>query len=149
MTSDDTLRPGQRRAVTALLSARTNAEAAEAGGCSERTLRRWRVDPAFVQALKVEARAASRQATASLLSAQTRAVRVLVGLMDNRRTDPVTRCRAAGLLLQHGQHAAADDLDARLNEMDGGSKHGTRTTDRRSCGPRERAGARTGRTARR
>jgi DNA-binding transcriptional MerR regulator len=59
------------RALTALLSGATGAEAAAAAGVSLRTLRRWQTRPEFQEALREGARASFRE-TNSLLMALAR-----------------------------------------------------------------------------
>ena len=116
MTGCGTLSPLQRRGVHALLACRTAEEAATGVGVSVRTVRRWQTDPAFREALRVEARSASRSAVDHLLASQRTAVGVLVDAL----ADPVAgvRIRAAGLLLDAGQRAADDDLDERLGRLE-------------------------------
>jgi len=70
MTGPVRLRPAQQRAVTAWLTAHTAGEVAREVGVTERTLRRWRAQPAFVDAVRLAARDEHRDATAGLLAAR-------------------------------------------------------------------------------
>ena len=110
------LSPLQQRAVPVVLASRSAAEAAERLGCSERTVRRWLTDEAFTEAVKDAGRAAARQAAASLLGAQRRAVSALVAALD----DPAgaVRVRAASVLLEAGRLAVGDDLAERVEALE-------------------------------
>jgi len=102
--------------VTLWLTAHTAGEVAREVGVTERTLRRWRGQPAFVDAVRLAARDEHRDATAGLLAAQRRAVRVLADALDD--PSPYVRLRAAVTLLDHGRHAAGDDVDERLSRVE-------------------------------
>ena len=117
MTGTDPLSRRQDRAVHALLTARTVHEAAVQAGVSERTLRRWRAQPGFAASVRDAGRDLSRSATAALLGARLEAVSVLrTAMVDG---DPSIRVRAAGLVLEHGRHALADDTAERLDQVEG------------------------------
>ncbi len=117
MAGSDTLSAIRRRGVHVLLACRTAEEAATSVGVSVRTVRRWQADPVFREALRVEARSASRSAVDSLLAGQVAAVRVLVHALDDEQVS--VRIRAAGLLLDAGQRAADDDLAERVEALEG------------------------------
>jgi hypothetical protein len=106
------LTAAQYRALTVLLTGGSNEAAAEAAGCSDRTLRRWLQDAEFADAMRSEARESFRQAHTQLLAAQTEAVQVLRQAM--RTGSPAEQIRAARTLLELGLKVAGDDHDERL-----------------------------------
>jgi hypothetical protein len=60
------VRPEQQRALAALLAGETVQRAAAAAGVSDRTVRRWREQPAFVEALEAAQRELHAEVTARL-----------------------------------------------------------------------------------
>ena len=71
VSADDRMSRLQIRALPAVLSCRTIAEAAETAGVAERTMRRWLADLGFRDALRDHARDAARDAASRLLRRRT------------------------------------------------------------------------------
>lgn len=116
MTTGDRLTRIQGRAVVALLTCRTIAEAATAAGVGEKTLRRWLAAEPFASEYRAAARESAREATSALLAAQREAVQVLRACMQDGTS--ATRVRAARAVLELGVRVAADDLDERLADLE-------------------------------
>lgn len=116
MAASDRLSRMQARAVTALMTSKTIADAATKAGCSERTLRRWMAQPAFSTAFRAAARESARESVSSLLAAQNEAVAVLVAAMHDGT--PADRVRAARALLELGARASETDLDQRILDLE-------------------------------
>lgn len=104
----DNLSAKQRRALDALLSGATPAQAAAAAGVSGRTLARWRNESAFDGALRAASRQALDDATVQLASR----VHEVLATLDELRADGDA---PAGVRLR----AAQAQLDAflRLHEL--------------------------------
>ena len=79
---DAHLTPKQHKTMVALLAHPTVAEAAEAVGVGESTVRRWLKDPAFERAYRAERSRALEGAIASLQAASSRAVEALERNLD-------------------------------------------------------------------
>jgi AraC-like DNA-binding protein len=117
--SVEQLTPDQDLALGALLSEPTIKQAAAVVGVSERQLHRWLKDDAFSEAYRAARRAAVQQATARLQQASTKAVGVLVGLMDDTAIPAPVRLSAASKVLEMAVKAVElDDLDARLKALE-------------------------------
>jgi len=114
----DELRPPQRKALEALLSSASVATAADRAGVSERSLWRWLAEPGFKAAL-VEAQRELRQAVSiALRSAALVAVETLTGVAVDGSAPPGARVSAARTLLELAYRDVADDLEARLSELE-------------------------------
>jgi HD-like signal output (HDOD) protein len=83
--------------ITALAAGRTAQEAAAAGKVPERTLRRWREDPAFRSAIRAHRAEAIEAARAELVAAAGIAVRALVDVAKDG--PPPARVSAARAIL--------------------------------------------------
>ncbi|MCC7354529.1 MAG: hypothetical protein IT330_12335 [Anaerolineae bacterium] len=95
------LRPGQRRAIAALLAASTLAEAAQRAEVGERTLRRWLKQDDFRRALHQAQDQVLGQATRQSLAAMTDALDTLKGIMANPLVAAPARVTAARSILEH------------------------------------------------
>lgn len=95
------LRPRQRRAISALLSAPTLKDAAERAGIGERTLRRWLQDAAFREALHRAQDETLAQAARQSLAAMGEALATLQGIMADPLAQPTARVSAARAVLEH------------------------------------------------
>lgn len=117
MAQNDTtrpeLKPAQRRAIAALLSARNITAAAKDAGVSRRSLVRWMEDPVFLAALAAAENEALGVVTRSLLMFAQPAVLVLAQNMTDKTATPAARNGAAGQILSnllgYRTHLAFDD----------------------------------------
>lgn len=107
----------QRAAVEALAHGASVTDAATAGGCSPRTLQRWRTTPEVQAALRELGRDAARESVSLLLAAQQDAVSALRKSLTSR--SDATRVRAARALLEVGQRVANVDLEQRVTDLEG------------------------------
>ena len=89
----------QRRALDALLAGADSVTAAAAAGCSERTLHRWKTEPAFRQALQDAQDAALDATTGALVAASVASVALLRRVVEDETAQMSHRLRAAGTLL--------------------------------------------------
>lgn len=94
----------QRRAIVALLNPvnRTNGQAADAAGCSLRSIQRWLDDPDFVAELRKAEAHALDQATRRLIGLQDVAITTLGNLLHDRETRDGVRRSAARDTLEFG-----------------------------------------------
>src|SRR5579872_3498854 len=100
MSSGSKIDRKQEVAIAALLSERTQADAAAKVGIGEATLQRWLLDPAFAAAYRAARRAAVENAVARLQAVTGQAVDTLLAVATNGARDS-DRVRAAVALLDH------------------------------------------------
>jgi hypothetical protein len=106
----------QFAALDALAVTSSAREAAARAGVTERTLRRWMGQEAFMAAHRAQARELNAQALQSLMAAQQEAVQVLrEGLAAESMA---TRVRAASRLLEIGLKLREHDTEERLIELE-------------------------------
>ena len=94
------LRPAQQLAVDALAAGLAVADAADAAGCSARTLRRWRQDAAFAQAERQAVAGRYDDAHRIMAAGMADAARYLVGAAAG--LDPIDHGR-----IQAARHVLA------------------------------------------
>jgi hypothetical protein len=114
-----TLTRRQARAIEALCTQPTSADAARAANVGERTLRRWLAeDPSFQGAYREARTETMRQATARLQSVAGEAVTTLQELL--KASDrPDVRCRAAlGILAAATKAEELENLAARVEALE-------------------------------
>lgn len=113
-----TLTARQHAAALALVRTGSYATAARAGGCSERTLRRWRVLPDFRTTVADASRAAADDARHVLAGLQMQAARTLRRAMSD--DNPHVRVRAARAVLETAARAWAEqEITDRLDRLEG------------------------------
>lgn len=95
------LRQGQRAAVEALALGMHAQDAASLAGVGERTLRKWRTEPVFLDALDHALRLTTARAYDRLRSKADHVVERLLWLVDNGDRDNRTQLDAAALVLAH------------------------------------------------
>ncbi len=102
----------QERAVLVLLETPTIAAAANKIGVNESTVRRWRAEPKFQQALEEARHEAFGGALCRLQVGVGKAVDALLAVVEDDQAKPSARISAARTLLEHG-HRAEDALELR------------------------------------
>jgi hypothetical protein len=113
------LSPRQRRAIEALLSGSSKAEAAERAGVRPNAMSKWLRCPAFVEALTQAQESALAAVSAELSGGTSEAMAVLRGIMKDPAMPPTVRARAALGWLDHmwrGSEIAV--LAARLADLE-------------------------------
>ena len=106
-------------AIVALLTHRTNEEAAAAVGISVATLLRWQKEPEFQVAYQEAKHAAYAQSIARLHHMTSAAVSTLGKVMVDPKTPAATRVRAADSIIKHTLKAIEnDEIETRLAELE-------------------------------
>lgn len=90
------------QAVSAVLGAKTTAEAAERVGISQRTMLRWQADPSFQACYREESRRMLKQTTDRLRDAADRALETLERAQAEAPLH--IRVAAAKAVLEHVRH---------------------------------------------
>jgi transposase len=106
----------QRRAIEALLTSKSTAEAAARIGISARTIERWKRDPDFRNAYHAASRARLAETVGRLRSAAAEAVETLRAALQDDLTS--NRIRAASVLLDTAIKAEIDDLASRVDALE-------------------------------
>lgn len=122
MTSTEELSPVQERAVMALLSSPSLEAAAKAAKVSVSSLRRWRLEHAFIEAYRHARFALLEASTAKLRNAASSAVDTLIAVMEDKEAPYSVRIRAAQVVLESAYKSAemedlAERLDAQEKEL--------------------------------
>ncbi len=102
----------QEEAVLALLETPTIAAAAHKIGVNESTLRRWRAEPEFQQALDETRREAYSEALHRMRASADKAVDALLKVLEDDDSKPSEQISAARVVLSHA-HRAEDALNVR------------------------------------
>ena len=106
-------------AVAALLTARTNEEAARTIGIGPATLRRWQKDPEFEAACRQARLFSFKQSIGRLNQASSAAVSTLIKVMLDPATPASTKVRAADSVLNHTAKAIeTEDIEARVAALE-------------------------------
>ncbi len=109
----------QERAVIALLASPSLEAAAKAAKVSVSSLRRWRLEAAFIDAYRHARFALLEASTAKLRNAASTAVDVLIETMENPHVTRSVRIRAAQLVLESAYKSAEmEDLAERLDQQE-------------------------------
>ena len=98
-STEKVLSPEKMRALFALLATGDVADASKASGASERTVARWRNEPAFMAALRSAQDAMLDATAAQLVSASSASVKLLKDTVENESAQLSHRLRAAATLL--------------------------------------------------
>ena len=121
----------KEQAIVALLTCRTNEEAANAVGVSGVTLLRWQKEPEFQIAYLAAKRAAFGQSIARLHHLSNSAVSTLGKIMLDSAMPPATRARAADSILNHTAKAIElEDIEVRVSELER-AHEGTKPGDKK------------------
>ncbi len=106
----------QRRAIEALLTTKSTAEAATLSGVGVRTLERWRRAPAFVDAYRAASRERLGETVGLVRAVAGEAVSALRDALKDERT--ANRIRAASVLLDCAIKVEVDDLARRIEALE-------------------------------
>jgi hypothetical protein len=109
----------KEEAIQALLSKRTQEEAAAAIGVTKRTLSRWLQMPEFRDAYRKARRDAFSQSSARLQQVSVAAASVLAKMMLDQNQPAAVRVRAADRILERArQSLELEDIEARLSALE-------------------------------
>jgi hypothetical protein len=122
----DELSPAQHRALRALLTARTIAEAAEAAGLNESTVRRYLAEPGFGRAYREQQRILLSETTATLQRIAGDAAAAIEDSLAPDIEDKNLRLRAARTALEfllrttetERKVRELEDVEERLTELE-------------------------------
>ena len=124
MATNGELTARQQRMIAELLAQPTQDAALKAAGVGFTTLKRWRAEAAFVQALDTARRELFQSGYDALLSYQTNNLSALAGLRDGAENDGI-RLRAAvaleAALVKRYELLALSALEARVAALEGGT----------------------------
>ena len=123
---DEKLGPKKTAAILALLSSRTDEEAARAVNVDPKTLSRWKKQPAFASALRKAEKASFSQTIRSLNQLAGAAVTTIGKVMLDPKTPAATKVRAADSVLSYtakGMDVA--EMEDRLVEVERRLKENT------------------------
>lgn len=116
--------PPQTRAIAALMTSRTQGEAAKAAGVKLRSIQRWSREPEFLSALRSAESEAISQAVRRLSSLATEAAEALAAVMRDPETPASVRVGAArGILtalLPLREQVTLEERIAALEEVHNG-----------------------------
>lgn len=114
-----TLRPGQVRAIEALLVSESVPEAARLAGVPQRTLYRWLDEPAFAAALRRAEGRIIDEAARRLTRVAGKAIATLEAILDDPSVPVATRVRAAlGVLDQAIRLRELRDVAKRIEQLE-------------------------------
>ena len=117
--SGNVLDPVRRRAVDVLMATGDQQAAAAAAQVTDRTIRRWLLEPVFVAALQEAQAALLDAATSDLVRASGAAVALLRRTVDNVDAPLALRIRAAGMLLDSVlRWREVRDIEVRLSALE-------------------------------
>jgi hypothetical protein len=108
----------REQAIAALLQHPSVVAAAKATKLSERTLRRWLKDEAFIEAYEIARRECLSHATGRLQEATSRAIDTLKAVMGDAEARSA-QVSAARVILEYAFRAVeVEDLEARLKALE-------------------------------
>ena len=121
MATNGELTARQQRMIAALLSEATQDAALKSAGVGFTTLKRWRAEPAFVDALSAARRELFADGYARLLGEQARNLEELARLRDDGESES-TRLRAAialeQSLVKRHELLTLGDLERRIAHLE-------------------------------
>jgi hypothetical protein len=122
MASNGTLSPKQEKALAALMTSPSIAEAARRAGLGERTVVRWLSEhQPFTEAYLVGRRQAMSLSITSLQVATTEAVAALRSVMNDEGSPANARVSAASKCLELAlKGLELEDLESRVSALEGG-----------------------------
>ena len=113
----------QEKAIAALLSCRTVAEAAKLAQVGERSIYRWLKQDTFQSHLRRARRQALSQALGRLQQVADRAVDTLDTILDDKKATTASRVSAVRAALRYACHGIEiDDFEERLTAVERAQK---------------------------
>lgn len=109
----------QEKALAALLSSDTQAEAAAKIGVTARTLRSYLADPAFFAEYQRMRRQVVSDATRQIQSSLHSAIQALLNIVEDENTSAPARISAARSILEYGlRFTEVTDVLTRLEDLE-------------------------------
>ena len=108
----------QSKAIVALLSGKTNSQAAQSAGVTERTIYRWLSDPSFRSELSEAERQMIESATRQMSSLQEKAINILEQLLESQDVSPHTRLSIANSILRLSLAFRDRNIERRLYQLE-------------------------------
>lgn len=106
-------------AVSAVLSARNQEEAAKSVGVSLKTLQRWQKLPEFEKALRAARLTAFRQSLAKLQQASVPAVTTLLKILLDPAAPLALKARCSNYIIEQTRRGIEiDEIEARVAELE-------------------------------
>ena len=112
------LTPRQSRTIIALMSSRTNTEAAKIAKVSERTIYEWRKEPEFLAALQAAEFETLDAATRRIVTGNAKALDALDDLITKAANESVRRQAAMDWITLLFRFQEARDVYQRLNDLE-------------------------------
>ena len=106
------------KAIVALLSGKTNSQAAQSAGVTERTIYRWLSDPSFRSELSEAERQMIESATRQMSSLQEKAINVLDQLLESQDVSPQIRLSTAKSILRLSLGYRDRNIERRLHVLE-------------------------------
>lgn len=117
-------------AIVALLTHGSIERAARAIGIDPNTLKRWMKEPEFVKRYREAGRIAFHHSLGLLQQASGAAVTTVLKIMFDSNVAPLTRLRAAEIVLDHaGRANEISEVKARLEKLERAGGSGQRSDD--------------------
>jgi hypothetical protein len=118
MAEKSELSTKQKKAIAALVAARTIGEACQAANFSRSTLKRWLDDPTFTAALSAETSAIIGESARRMISGQAGALDTLTTLMQSAESESVKLQAAVNWLTLGAKMIELLDLEARISALE-------------------------------
>jgi len=113
------MRNDKQKALCALLTSDTKAEAAEKAGISDRTLRTYLADPAFKAEYQKRKQKLLSDATRQMQQSMKIAVSTLKGIIQNQDSKDSDRITASRLILEYSlRYTEITDILSRIDELE-------------------------------
>lgn len=112
-------RLNEEKLIAALLKHNTQRAAAAELGITERTVRRYMTDPAFMEKLNEQKRRILEKATDEIHAALTPSIKVLRDIVENKKAPKTAQVQAARTILEYSVKLGEyTDLDARITALE-------------------------------
>lgn len=118
------MRSDKEKALSALLTSDTKAEAARKAGISDRTLRTYLADPAFNAEYQRRKKKLLSDATHQMQQSMKIAVSTLRGIIQKQESKDSDRITAARLILEYSlRYTEITDILSRIEELENTVNH--------------------------
>ena len=113
------MRSDKEKALSALLTSDTKAEAAEKAGISDRTLRTYLADPVYKAEYQRRKRKLLTHATQQMQKSMKIAVSTLRDIIENKESKDSDRITAARLILEYSlRYTEITDIMGRIEDLE-------------------------------